>query len=167
MKTPAPNLAQQPPASPRERLAGFAVARRTIDKCRADAAGTRGDYHYDCPLDNQLFSFKGIEGDLFREAVRRAETVEDVGVWLLSNGTPRTQAEIAAWSARMEAQRPYDDPQMRDWFVKSCQPLGLDPQRATLFDMLEADDRASFAKPSGAGPATKDRQGRVELIFNS
>jgi len=45
---------------PRKRSAGFAIASRAVDKCRASLAGTLGEYHYDCPLDNMLFSFKGI-----------------------------------------------------------------------------------------------------------
>jgi len=51
-------LTKQAPHSPRQRIAGFAIAARTVDKCRASLAGTLGEYHYDCPLDNKLFSFK-------------------------------------------------------------------------------------------------------------
>src|SRR5580698_8249909 len=63
------DLTQQPPHSPRARIAGFAIASRTVDKCRASLAGKLGEYHYDCPLDNILFSFKGITGDQFKAVV--------------------------------------------------------------------------------------------------
>ena len=52
------DLNKQAPHSPRERLAGFAIANRTIDKCRASLAGTLGQYHYDCPLDNIAFQLQ-------------------------------------------------------------------------------------------------------------
>src|SRR5580698_2310281 len=79
------DLTKQPPHSPRARIAGFAIARRTVDKCRASLAGKLGEYHYDCPLDNMLFSFKGITGDQFKTAIQAAKNYEDVGVWLLAN----------------------------------------------------------------------------------
>ena len=69
------DLTKQAPHSPRARLAGFAIAKRTVDKCRASLAGTPGEYHYDCPLDNMLFSFKGINGEQFKTAVQAAKNV--------------------------------------------------------------------------------------------
>ena len=84
MNTPiiARNLTQQAPHSPRDRIGGFVIASRAVDKCRASLAGTLGDYHYDCPLDNQLFSFKGINGEQFKAAVQASASYEDVGAWL-------------------------------------------------------------------------------------
>ena len=89
MKTPilARDLGKQAPHSPCERLAGFAIARRTMDKCRASLAGNRGDYHYDCPLDNTLFTFKGLTGEQFETAVQASTDDETVGAWLQAKGT--------------------------------------------------------------------------------
>ena len=47
----AKDLAVECPRSPHETLGGFVIAARALDKCRADIAGTIGEYHYDCPLD--------------------------------------------------------------------------------------------------------------------
>ncbi len=58
----AQDLTKQAPHSPRERLAGFVIAMRTTDKCRASVTGKLGEYHYDCPLDNMPFSLQGIDG---------------------------------------------------------------------------------------------------------
>jgi len=91
------DLTKQAPHSPRERTGGFAIADRTTDKCRASIAGTLGEYHYDCPLDNMLFSFKGITGAQFKTAVQAAKNYQDIGTWLLANGTKKTPAEIKAW----------------------------------------------------------------------
>ena len=142
----ARDLTQQAPHSPRERLAGFVIAKRTIDKCRASVAETLGEYHYDCPLDNMLFTFKGINGAQFKAAVQNSENYEDVGTWLLANGTPKTPAEIKAWSNQMEAASLMKDPEKRAHFIEGCAKLGLNPEKATLFDLLEADDRATFSQ---------------------
>jgi hypothetical protein len=138
------DLTKQPPHSPRKRLAGFAIADRTIDKCRASLTGKLGEYHYDCPLDNMLFSFKGINGGQFKTAVQAAKNYEDVGVWLQANGTKKTPVEIKAWSDEVEAGSMMKNPDKRAFFVGECKKLGLDPEKSTTFDWLEADDRASF-----------------------
>ena len=138
------DLTKQAPHSPRERTGGFAIADRTTDKCRASIAGTLGEYHYDCPLDNMLFSFKGITGAQFKTAVQAAKNYQDIGTWLLANGTKKTPAEIKAWSDEVEAGSIMKDPEKRAFFTEACKKLGLDPEKTSLFDWLEADDRASF-----------------------
>jgi len=140
------DLTKQAPHSPRERIGGFAIASRTVDKCRASLDGTLGEYHYDCPLDNVLFSFKEINGEQFKAAVRTAKTYEDVGTWLQSNGTKKTPAEIKAWSDGVEAESMMNDPEKRAYFIENCTKLGLNPETSTTFDWLEEDDRASFER---------------------
>jgi hypothetical protein len=138
------DLSKQPPHSPRERIGGFAIACRAVDKCRASLAGTSGEYHYDCPLDNQLFSFKGITGDQFQAAVKIAKNYDEVGAWLLANGTTRTVPQIKQWSDDQEAGSPMKNPAKREFFIENCHRLGLNPDKTTTFDWLEADDRFSF-----------------------
>jgi hypothetical protein len=151
MNTPiiARDLTKQAPHSPRERIAGFAIARRAVDKCRASLAGTPGEYHYDCPLDNLLFSFKGINGEQFKAAVQAAKNYEDVGIWLQTNGTTKTPVEVKAWSDEMEAGSLMKNPAKRAFFMENCSRLGLNPEMNTTFDWLEADDRESFRRKSG------------------
>jgi len=142
------DLTKQAPHSPRARVAGFAIARRTVDKCRASVAGTLGEYHYDCPLDNMLFSFKGINGEQFKTAVQAAKTYDDVGTWLLATGTVKTPAEIKAWSDEVGAASMMNNPEKRAYFIENCTKLGLNPEKSTTFDWLDADDRASFRRVS-------------------
>jgi hypothetical protein len=138
------DLTKQAPHSPRERIAGFVIADRATDKCRASLSGKAGEYHYDCPLDNMLFSFKGINGGQFKTAVQAAKNYEDVGAWLLANGTKKTPDEIKTWSDDMEAGSMMKNPEKRAHFIEECTKLGLNPEKSTTFDLLEADDRASF-----------------------
>jgi hypothetical protein len=150
MNTPiiARDLTKQPPNSPRQRIAGFVIASRAVDKCRASLAGTLGEYRYDCPLDKMLFSFKGITGEQFKALAQAATTYEEVGAWLLDNGTTKTPLEIKTWSDATEAGSPMKDPERRSRFIENCHQLGLNPQMNSSFDLLEADDRASFRDKS-------------------
>lgn len=138
------DLTKQAPQSPRERTAGFVIADRATDKCRASLAGTLGEYHYDCPLDKMLFTFKGIDGKQFEAAVQAAKNYEDIGTWLRSHGTPKTPDEIKVWSDEVEAGSLMTNPEKRAYFIAECQKLGLNPEKCSTFDWLEADDRASF-----------------------
>lgn len=140
------DLTQEAPRSPRERIAGYVILGRTIDKCRADLAGKIGDYRFDCPLDNVLFGFKGVQGADFRKVVENGASDEAVGAWLDANGTRKTPEEIKEWADGVEVNSIYSDPEKRDFFVGECEKLGLDPAKTTTFDWLEADDKASYAK---------------------
>jgi hypothetical protein len=136
------DLTSAPPRSPRLRIGGYAILGRTLDKCRALVAGNIGEYHFDCPLDNMLFGFKGVQGDNFKAEIEKGATDEQMVAWLNKNGAPKTPAEIKEWSDGVEVTRPYDNPEKREWFVEQVTPLGLDPQKSTLVDFLEADDKA-------------------------
>ena len=138
------DLTKQAPHSPRDRIAGFVIASRAVDKCRASLAGTLGEYLYDCPLDKLLFDFKGITGEQFKTAVEASTNYEEVGTWLQTNGAPKTPAEIKAWSEETEVSSPMRNPEKRGAFIRQCSMLFLNPHMNTTFDWLEADDRDSF-----------------------
>jgi len=82
LTAPLIDLTNSYPRGPRERLAGMTMLARTIDKARAQLAGTLGEYVYDCPMDRQLFSTLGIAGDEFLEVVSRSPDDIAVVAWL-------------------------------------------------------------------------------------
>ena len=94
----AKDLTKEAPRSPRIRLGGYAILGRTTDKCRAFLAGTIGEYHFNCPLDNQLFGFKGITGDDFKHEVEHGASDQALAGWVDKNGAHKTPEEIKAWS---------------------------------------------------------------------
>jgi hypothetical protein len=156
MNTPiiSKDLTKRAPKSPRERINGFVIAARTIDKCRASLDGTLGEYHFDCPLDKVLFSFKGITAEQFKTAVVAAKTYEDVGEWLQANGTNRTPAEVKAWSDETEASSLMKNPEKRANFKECCSRLMMNPEMTTTFDWLEADDAKTSWPTTPAVPVS-------------
>src|SRR4051794_3931659 len=137
------DLTQEAPRSPRLRVGGYAILGRTIDKCRALIAGNIGEYHFDCPLDNMLFGFKGVKGADFKAQIENGASDQQMAEWLDSNGEPKTRDEVQRWSDEVEASKPYENPERRDWFAEQTKPFNLDPAKTTLFDWLEVDDQAS------------------------
>ena len=140
------DLTQEPPRSPRTRLGDYALAARMADKGRATLHGVAGEYHFACPLDQMLFGFKGVQADDVRSLLASGATDEQLINWLNGHGTQKTVDEIKAGGAGVEAYRPYEDPERKEWFAEECAKLGLKPESATLFDYLEADDAVTFKK---------------------
>jgi hypothetical protein len=142
----AKDLRKEPPRSPHERIHDYVILARTLDKCRAFIHHSLGDYHFDCPLDNMLFSFKGIRSGEFLEKVKSGATDEEIGHWLDTHGSVQTPGSISTWSKNLDSYRPYDDPEKKVWMEEQCKTLGLNPAETTLFSFLEADDKAAFPK---------------------
>jgi hypothetical protein len=144
--TQAKDLSREAPRSPRVRLGGYVLMARMIDKGRATLNGTNGEYHFNCPVDNMLFSFKGVNGDEVRQVLASGATDDEIVAWFNAHGLPKSNAEIKAWSARTESSSLYDNPAKREWFSGECRRLGLDPEHTTLFTYLETDDRQTFPR---------------------
>ncbi|HEV3409598.1 MAG TPA: DUF5069 domain-containing protein, partial [Chthoniobacterales bacterium] len=88
----------------------------------------------------------GIKGDEFKAAVEKGASDEEMVRWVKEHGEKKSPDEIRAWSDQMLAANPYHDPEKRDWFVEQVSVYKLDPNRTTLFDWLEVDDRESYKK---------------------
>lgn len=141
----SPDLTQRPPRSPRVRLGGYAILPRLLDKGRATLAGRQGEYHYDCPTDQLWFQFVGIDPAALKKQLAAGKGDGEILDWVRKHAKhPRTEAEIAAWSAYVERRAP-SDPEMREWF--NGQHAKLAPKRediVTWFDLLDLDDYVSF-----------------------
>jgi len=140
------DLTKEAPRSPRIRVGGYAILGRTIDKCRALVAANIGEYHFDCPLDNMLFGFKGVKAEDFKAHIEEGATDQEIIEWLNQSGEKKTPAQINRWSEKVEASSLYDDLEKHDYFVEQTRKLGFDPEKTTTFDWLEADDRISHAQ---------------------
>src|SRR5213083_1595068 len=97
------DLTKEAPRSPRIRVGGYAILGRTIDKCRALVAGNIGEYHFNCPLDNMLFGFKGVKGEDFKAQIEQGAGDQEMIEWLNQSGEEKTPAEIKRWSDKVEA----------------------------------------------------------------
>src|SRR3982075_2714412 len=92
------DLTKEAPRSPRIRVGGYAILGRTIDKCRALVAGNIGEYHFDCPLDNMLFGFKGVKGDDFKAQIENGASDQQMAEWLTQKGGKKTRQKVKRWT---------------------------------------------------------------------
>ena len=105
MSINALDLTKTAPRSRRKVLAGYVVAARALDKCRAVVAGTAGEYHFDCPLDNIFFDFAGIKAEEFKSLVATGACDDEVAKWITSNAKENSLEEIVQWNNSLRYKR--------------------------------------------------------------
>ena len=93
------------PRKPRETLAGYALAARVVDKCRAALVGWEGEYFSNCPLDQRWLTFAEIDYETFRSFVATGATDEQIAEWIGTHAKKRPQSEIELWNKREGAVR--------------------------------------------------------------
>ena len=86
------------PRSPRTTLGGYVLAARAVDKCRAVLAGTEGEYHSNCPLDQIWLKYAEIDYDAFRSFVATGATDDAIATWIGERARKRPRTEVIAWN---------------------------------------------------------------------
>ena len=82
---------------------------RTIDKARARAAGTLGEYIFDCPMDRRLFEAMRTDGEEFLGVVTSADEDPAIVSWFVRNGHMPSGADLASLNADIEVWGPKSD----------------------------------------------------------
>ena len=144
--TPAKDLTKEAPRGPRERVGKYILLARSLDKGRAMLNGNIGEFHFDCPLDNMLFGFKEVKGSEIKKLLEAGEPDETIADWMDTHGAKKSPDEIKAWTDEVAGYHPFENPEKKEWFAGECVRLGIEAPQSTLFDMLEADDIASYKK---------------------
>jgi hypothetical protein len=78
----ARDLRSQEPRGTHEELAGLAMGKRTLDKCRAALLGHEGDFRFGCPMDQEFFREAGVSKEEFKDFVATGASDDEVAEWL-------------------------------------------------------------------------------------
>jgi hypothetical protein len=121
-------------------MAGIVSLPRVIDKARADAEGTLGDYDVDCPHDRPVLEFLGTDYATFSAKIKDLK-YDDAAIeaWARTKLAAHPPAEIAAFNAARrnwgpdEHSRPYFD-QLRAKVAAGRSDV------TTWFDLLDLDE---------------------------
>lgn len=142
----APDLNATAPRSLRCQLGGYAVLPRLLDKCRAQLAGTIGDYHFNCPLDQQFLSFTEITAEAIKEQVAAGLTDDEILEWVEQHASPRcTPWEISQWSSHQGTRMPEPNTESKAYFSETLEKLSRTRRDIhTWADLLDLDDYQSF-----------------------
>jgi hypothetical protein len=141
-----PDLTQRPPRSPRCRLGGYAGLPRMLDKGRATIAGKNGEYHFDCPLDQRVLSFMGIEAKALKTELAAGKGDGEILEWIKANAKNKPlDWEIEQWSSYLERRGPTSDAESLGFFVETIGKISKTRDDIRSWsDLLDLDDYVSF-----------------------
>ena len=151
------DLTKNPPRSTRTRLGGYALLPRMLDKCRAEIAGKSGEYHFNCPLDQRILEFLGIDAEALKAEVATGKGDGDLLTWIKAHQKNKhTPAEIEAFSEIAAKRTPDADSQeFFNEILKNAGPKRTDmPLAASRQIRISAPSRVPMMKslpPTTAG----------------
>lgn len=134
------DLTQTFPRSPRETLGGYVVLARMLDKCRAVANGSNGEYHYNCPLDQLFLQFTEIDPDAFQEFVATGADDEAVVAWIHENAKEPTDEERIQWNNDLRYKRINEMPIELQKFLEGYIPEFVTPKGKIVYTWFDVYD---------------------------
>ena len=140
------DLTQRPPRSLRVQLGRYVILPRLLDKGRATIAGTNGEYHYNCPVDQYFFKFVGIDEAELKAELATGKGDGEILEWIEANAkTPREQWEITQWSQFHSTRGVDSDAETLAWYADSIGKLTTTREDIrNLADFLDLDDYVTF-----------------------
>ncbi len=146
LKLSAPDLTQRPPRSPRTRLGGYVLLPRMLDKGRATLAGKNGEYHYNCPLDQHVVKFIGLDPKKLLAELKKGKGDGEILAWIQTHAKhPRSPWEIQVWSDYQDRRGPDSDAETYAFFGSYVANLSKTREDLkTWADVLDLDDYVTF-----------------------
>lgn len=140
------DLTKSAPRSPYTKLGHIVFLPRTLDKIRAELAGTLGAYHWRRGISGPLMDFVGIEPDDLLAAIPDLPDDAAAWSWIQPRMTPRTDLEIAIFNRSLIEDRPEGEVSRRrhrEYLVEVGIEDDLDAlcEELTTLERLEWNDR--------------------------
>lgn len=143
LQTLAKDLRKQPPRSPHDKLGGYVIAARSLDKCRAFLTGINGEYNFHpCGLAAFLWEFTGITPDAFKDFVATGSGDEEVASWVRSNSKVKDALAVIRWNNEMKCKRISELPDGYQEFYENYVPQFCpQPDKVRFFfDVYDAEE---------------------------
>ena len=142
----ATDLTQRPPRSPRSRLGGYALLPRMLDKGRATLAGKNGEYRFNCPLDQRILNFVGIDPNKLLAELKKGKGDGEILERIQANAKhKRAPWEIQQWSDYIDRRGPDSDAETLQLFADYVAKITRTREDIRAWsDLLELDDFVSF-----------------------
>jgi hypothetical protein len=136
------DLTKSYPRSVKDKIAGVVMLARTTDKARAQAHGNIGEYHYNCPMDQAVFGFLGIEADPFLEVVTKSEGDVAIEAYVKTFVAKKTAEEVDGFNVHFLSYRPEKGSDGEKYFNELLAQVGGGRTDITAWpDLLDLDEK--------------------------
>ncbi|MGP6157972.1 MAG: DUF5069 domain-containing protein [Vulcanimicrobiaceae bacterium] len=130
------------PHSAKAKMSGVVMIARTTDKGKAEAEGTIGEYHYNCPMDQAVFGFLGIDHDEYLNHIKSAKSDAELEAYVAKFAAQKTPAEIDQWNAEFLAYGPAPGSDGEKYFLELRAQVAADRTDVTAWsDLLDLDEK--------------------------
>ena len=134
------NLTKEYPRSPYEKVRGYVMLGRTIDKARAKLENALGEYMYDCPLDQLLFEFLVVDAQALLGAAKTHPNNDAVVQWVQKNQASHSPTEIEKFNENLIQIGPEDE-DSKAYFERARKQVAPNhPDLRSWFDLIEAEE---------------------------
>lgn len=134
------DLTKTYPRSVREKVHGVVQLARAIDKGKAKAHGNLGEYVFDCPMDQAVFEFLGINGEEFLTVIKNAKSDAEIEAYAKTFVDKKSPEEIERWNREWLEHGPSDD--SREYFLNLRNQVAPDRTDVTTWaDLLDLDEK--------------------------
>jgi hypothetical protein len=136
------DLTKSYPASVREQMHGLVQLKRTIDKGKALAQGTIGEYNYNCAMDKHLFEFLGIDHEELLDIIKSASNDGEVSEFVAPYVHAKDDAEIETFNKEWLVFGPEKGSPAEGFFLKLRSEVAPDRTDVTSWaDVLDLDEK--------------------------
>ncbi|HEV3155863.1 MAG TPA: DUF5069 domain-containing protein [Candidatus Baltobacteraceae bacterium] len=136
------DLTKTYPRSVREKFAGIVQLGRTTDKAKAFAAGTIGEYHYNCPMDQAVFRFLGIDHEAYLAKVRTAKSDAEIETYARQFTSKKSPADLDRWSEEWLEHEPESGSEGEAFFLNLRAQVAPNRTDVTTWaDVLDLDEK--------------------------
>ena len=130
------------PRSAKDKIAGVVMLARTTDKAKAEAGGTIGEYHYNCPMDQGVFGFLGLDHEQFLDVVKNAKSDDDIAAYVKPFVAKKTPAEIEGFNTEFLSHKPDPGSDGEKHFLELRGEVAPDRTDVTTWaDLLDLDEK--------------------------
>jgi|SRR5579872_25992 len=136
------DLTKSYPRSVRDKFAGVVMLGRAIDKGRATLAGTNGEYNFNCPMDQAVFGFLGIDKDQLLAKIKELDDAQ-LEQWVKENYvSKKSPAEIELWNEQFLSRGPEPGSDAERYFLELRNQVAPDRTDVTAWaDLLDLDEK--------------------------
>lgn len=143
------DLTKTYPRSVHDKILGIVQLARTIDKGKAAAYGNIGEYHYNCPMDQAVFGFLGIDHEAFLNVIKNAKSDAEIEAYAKQFIDSKTPSEIERWNQEWVTHKP--EGQSLEAFLELRNQVAPDRTDVTSWaDLLDLDEKRPLPKRSTA-----------------